>query len=363
MILFQLIQKPQLRGAELFASQLSQHLEGMGHRVYLVALYPGNYELPFTGEKIYLNRSNSMRWTDYRGWKTLATLIKKYQPDIVQCNAGDTLKYAVLSKLLFKWRQPIIARNASMVSLYIHNPFTKWVNRLLYKQTDWIISVSEHSKKDLNDLFPHTQRKSTVIPIGVTISPVHNVDLIGGKSDTFHIIHVGGFSFEKNHVGLLRIFKHFLSQNPNSHLHLLGNGPLLTSIQSKVEVMDLQENVTFYGWVSNPIDYIAKADVLVLPSVIEGLPGVLLEAMSVKTPVIAYNVGGISEVVDEKTGYLITIDNENSFIDAMVNVKENRPYEKIQNGFTLVEEEFSNENIAKKFEVSYYCLIKKNEIK
>ncbi len=95
MIIFQLIQKPQLRGAEMFAAQLSQELEKSGHTVFLIALFPGESVLPFSGTVLPLNRPIAKRWTDFEGWKQFAILIEQHQPDVIQCNAGDTLKFAV----------------------------------------------------------------------------------------------------------------------------------------------------------------------------------------------------------------------------------------------------------------------------
>jgi hypothetical protein len=51
LILFQIIQKPQNRGAEIFAAQLSEHLEKLGHTVILISLFEGVSELPFSGKK------------------------------------------------------------------------------------------------------------------------------------------------------------------------------------------------------------------------------------------------------------------------------------------------------------------------
>ncbi|MBF6640015.1 glycosyltransferase [Flavobacterium sp. J49] len=357
MIIFQLIQKPQFRGAELFACQLSGHLETLGHQVYLISLFPGESDLPFSGSKIHLNRPVAKRWFDYQGWKALAQLIQQHQPDVIQCNAGDTLKFAVLSKQFFGWNSPIIARNASMVSLYITNPLTLWINRQLYKNTAAIISVSENSKKDLTTLFPETLDKTTVIPVGIEIQPIKAVAWLGGGNAGKHLIHVGGFSFEKNHEGLLSIFKQFLAQYPDAHLHLLGEGPKKEAIQKRANDLGLQNNITFYGWVSNPVDYIAKADVLVLPSIIEGLPGVILEAMSCKTPVVAYNVGGISEVVDNlTTGYLVPKNEETIFVDALGKVFSAMNQSMIDRAFELVNQSYNNAVIAKQFEKEYFLI-------
>lgn len=354
MTIFQLIQKPQLRGAEMFACQLSMHLQGLGHKVILISLFSGAETLSFTGEKIQLNRPISKRWTDYEGWKEIAQLIEKYQPDVIQCNAGDTLKYATLSKQFFKWKTPIIARNASMISLYIKNPITKWINRQLYKNADCIISVSEQSKKDINTLFPETTLKSLVIPVGIEKTTSKEVLWKGGENSNIHIIHVGGFTFEKNHEGLLRIFHEFLEKEANAHLHLLGDGPKRNQIETLAETMGIDKKITFYGFVSNPTDYVHKADVLVLPSIIEGLPGVLLEAMYAKTITVAYDVGGISEIVENKvTGFLVPKNDEKTFVESMLMAINENQQDLITTAYNQVVQKYSNDYLAKAFEKVY----------
>lgn len=354
MIIFQLIQKPQKRGAEIFAAQLSEKLQKLGHKVVLISLFEGVCDLPFSGEIIHLNRPLSKRWYDIAGWKKLAQLVKEYKPDLVQCNAGDTLKFAVLSKQIFGWKSSIVARNASTVSGYIKSKSTKKINEFLYFKTDAIISVSEYSKKDLNQLFPATKNITTVIPIGVEKEIINKVDWRNADNASFNIIHVGGFTFEKNHKGLLNIWKLFLKEQPNAKLHLLGDGPLRKEIESLVALDGLQSSVIFYGWVVNPLDYIAKADVLVLPSIIEGLPGVLLEAMYCKTVVVANNVGGISEIIKpNETGFLAEKGEEEEFASLMKKAIHLNTNNISNQAYNLVEEHFSNDYIAQQFEKTY----------
>lgn len=359
MIIFQLIQKPQKRGAEIFAAQLSEHLQKLGHKVVLISLFEGVCDLPFSGEIIHLNRPISKRWFDFAGWKKLAKLIQKYNPDLVQCNAGDTLKYAVLSQQFFNWKSFIVARNASTVSNYIKSNSIKRINQFLYAKADAIISVSEYSKIDLNQLFPETKNKTTVIPIGVEKQEIKEVHWQNNVEASINIIHVGGFTFEKNHIGLLTIWELFLKENPNAVLHLFGDGPLRKEIESIVKAKGLESSILFYGWVVNPLDYIAKANVLVLPSIIEGLPGVLLEAMYCKTLVVAYNVGGISEIVKpNETGFLVEKGDEVDFVKAIENsILKESMYLK-ENASTFVSKNFDNHYIALNFE-NQYNLIKK----
>ena len=359
MTILQLIQKPQLRGAEMFASQLSNELVVLGHTVLVVALFPGESTLPINGTFIALNRPQHKRWNDFDGWKALAKLIKENNVDIVQCNAGDTLKFAVFSQFFTGWKAPIIARNASMVSAYIKNPIIKLLNRWMYSRTQAIVSVSHMAAKDLNGLFPETASKTTVIPIGINLQSFSPVAWKNASPTAFQIVHVGGFSFEKNHHGLLSIFEQWLNRFPDSQLHLIGDGPMRSEIEQVVATKKLTDKVSFYGFSKEAINYMHQADVVVLPSIIEGLPGVVLEAMYANTPVIAYNVGGVSEVVqNNQTGFLIEKGDENGFVHALEQVKINgkvAPY--VKNANELVVQKFNNTYLALQFEIIYKKLV------
>jgi glycosyltransferase involved in cell wall biosynthesis len=358
MIILQLIQKPQLRGAEMFASQLTNELVEMGHTVLVVALFPGESTLSVNGTFIALNRPPHKRWNDFEGWRALAKLIKEHQVDVVQCNAGDTLKFAVFSQLFNGWKTPILARNASMVSAYIKNPIIKLLNRWLYSRTQAIISVSQLAANDLNRLFPETKSKTTVIPIGINLQSFTTVAWKNASSTAFHIVHVGGFSFEKNHHGLLSIFEHWLNRFPDSHLHLIGDGPMRAEIEQAVATKKLTNKISFYGFTKEAINYMHQADVVVLPSIIEGLPGVILEAMYAKTPVVAYDVGGVSEVVQtNQTGFLIEKGDETGFVQALEQVKNNGKLATyVKNANELVVQKFNNTYLAHQFQSIYQRL-------
>ena len=131
-----------------------------------------------------------------------------------------------------------------------------------------------------------------------TISEIKEVVL--KPEDCQHIVHVGGFTFVKNYEGVLRIFQFLVNSNQNVHLHLIGDGPLLPKIENDVNKMKLNSKITFYGFVNNTLSLIKSSKMyLFFPSIIEGLPAVILEAMYCEIPVVAYNVGGISEIVEK----------------------------------------------------------------
>lgn len=350
MRVLQLIQKQQYRGAEVFSCQLSNHLIRHGHEVEVMSIFDGDAELPFKGILRSLSGNEKWRYTDFKGWKKLASFIEVFKPDIVQANAADTLKYAVCSKILHNWEVPVIYRNASSPSFYINDPFAKAFNAFLLKRVDMILSVSQASKKDLNDLYSFTSGKTFVVPVGVEEQEVLKDTREDGLK---HILHIGSFTKEKNHLELLEIFEKVLRENPHVVLDLVGEGPLFEKVQQHARENKLEDKVNFIGGVENPISYVQSADVIVLPSLIEGLPGVLLEAMYCRIPVVAYDVGGVGEIVSARSGNLIAKNDSGAFVEKLKEILEEPDEEQVEESYRMVQKDFLNSGIALKF-IQFY---------
>lgn len=359
MTILQLVQKPQLRGAEMFASQLSTHINESEHKAILVFVFPGSAPLPFTGEIKHLNGSPKRRMWDLQAWRKLAQIIKEEKPDIIQANAGDTLKYAVFSKLFFKWKQPIVFRNASTISLYIKTAPARMLNGFFFRFAKKIVSVSNTSASDFARLFPQYKNRIVTVPIGIEemTETADNNPLKDISRPA--LVHVGGFTFEKNHTGLITIFEGILKTQPNATLHCIGSGPLKQQIEELVKQKGLEQKVHLYGFRNDAMQFMKNADALLLPSIIEGLPGVILEAFYCKTPVVAYDVGGISEVViNNKTGRLVPKGNEDAFISNVLQALDNNAqnHQMTENASQLVMGQYLNRRIAQRFIEEYKLL-------
>lgn len=100
------------------------------------------------------------------------------------------------------------------------------------------------------------------------------------------IIHIGRFHSQKNHMFLLEIFKLVLESQPNSKLLLVGDGPLKNEIIKKTIELNIKDKVIIAGIRRDVPELLQSADVLLFPSLFEGLPGVVLEAQASGLPSI-----------------------------------------------------------------------------
>ncbi|MEH6403902.1 MAG: glycosyltransferase [Sneathiella sp.] len=169
--------------------------------------------------------------------------------------------------------------------------------------------VADASK--VAEIFGHHMRQAVkaVIINGIdthkfTPNVVSNPRQKFGLSEQDYVIGTAGrMVFEKNQELLIRAFAKLPG---NAHkLLIAGEGELKPRLENLVQELDIKQNVTFLGHVSDMPDFYNALDVFVLPSRKEGLPLSLLEAQSCGVPVIATDVGGVKEAVCHQTGSIV----------------------------------------------------------
>jgi glycosyltransferase involved in cell wall biosynthesis len=358
MRILQIIQKLQLRGAEIFTCQLSTELIRQKFEVDVLYLFDNekNDALDFDLKFIPLNANPARRLRDFKTYRKLSQIIDEGRYDIVQANSGDTLKYAVLSKLIYRWRAKLVFRNANRMTSFIHSPFQRIFNKWLLNKCDYFISVSENSRQDLIKLYPPAAFNSVTIP-----QATYTFDAIAPmkRSIPAHepvLIGVGSFVPEKNHIFLLEIFYHYYKLNGKGFLWLVGDGKLNSLLKAKVEELGIKERVTFWGYQRNVIPFLKSADVFVIPSLIEGLPAAILEAISCEIPVVASAVGGIPEVIEnEISGICIQEWSINKYVESIDKLLSNEPYKKglVRQAKAKLLQRFIVDKVAVDFGVQY----------
>jgi len=301
----------QARGQEIFACQLADHLEKLGHTVKVISLYPGQFNLPFPVEHVGLTSAKEI-WS-FRFWRKFREVIIEFQPDIIQANGGDTLKFAALTRMVYPYRGKLIFNNGGVVGYYFSNSFQKSFYKFLLKKVDAAISVSDYSAKDLEKLL-NSNLPQTQISIGIPLSKEINT----APEVQFQVfVHIGGFTPEKNHEFLIQAFQEYHKNHPESQLWLFGDGPLRIVTEAKAK-RQLPDSIRFFGSVSNPWSLIPPNAILLLPSKIEGMPAVIAEAFLHEIPVVATRVGGIAKMAEGMPSCkLVESGNQTQFLEGM----------------------------------------------
>lgn len=141
-------------------------------------------------------------------------------------------------------------------------------------------------------------------------------DNLGLDSNDLVIGHVGNFNKQKNHQFLIEVFKELLKIKNNAKLFLIGTGNTMDAIKEKVRLFGIEDNVVFTGSIDNVSAMMSAMDVMVLPSLHEGLPLVVIEAQIAALPCI------VSDVVTKECCYTDLVKFESLSSDTTIWVKD-----------------------------------------
>lgn len=150
---------------------------------------------------------------------------------------------------------------------------------------------------------------------------------LGISKDAGVMLSVGRLMPVKGHSYLLSAFSKLLQRSgysnaeQNLYLVLVGDGPEAEKLRQQAEDLSIAEYVVFTGYRKDVPDFLQMADLFVLPSLMEGMPIILLEAMAAGLPILASDVGGISEVViDGESAMLIPSADDEALADSLENL-------------------------------------------
>ena len=295
-----------LGGAEIMCENLVYELKKMGHEVIVVSLY--NKQTPITErfEKAeidirYLDKKDGF---DISIFNKLRKLFKQEKPDVIHTHIYTT-----------KYVFPIAAQLKIRVVHTVHSIATKEMsktsrklNKFFYKHFDVTpVALSEAVKKTIIEEY---RLEPTTVPV-----ILNGIDLNKCKQkshydidNVFRIVHVGSFLKVKNHTGLISAFEIFNKKHPKSELHLIGDGERRKQIEQLVFEKGLSKCVKFYGLQSNVHLYLSDMDVFTLPSLYEGIPMSIVEAMGTGLPIVATAVGGVPDMLNMDSALLVPVD-------------------------------------------------------
>jgi len=165
----------------------------------------------------------------------------------------------------------------------------------------------------------------------------------------------------KNHSGFLRVAAQIHKHMPDVEFVLVGDGPLRQELEREAASLGLGASTIFLGDRQDMPAVLASLDVAVLTSDSESLSNVILEAMAAGLPVVAYGVGGNSELLSHQRGALIPAGNETSFAEAVENVLLDTALRQQlgRNAQQFAQENFSLDRVRQRYVELYVALLQK----
>src|SRR5690606_3307764 len=300
-------------GAEGVCVTLANGLSRNGWQVTLVVLNLENAvnltRVDGSVEIVNLNVSR-VRWAFFSLFRYFVN--KKNQPVLV----FDHLLSVVLIflNLMFRLNLKVICRNINTLSEemnrysgFFYGVVIKRAVNLLYSKADYIINQSQGMMNDLVSLYPAVRNKTTYIynPVAERFSKA--CQTYPERSERNYFLCIGRLEKQKAFHYALDAFAMFLKENPDFRLKMVGDGSLRQSLVDKCSELNISGSVDFLGFQADTIELYRNARAVLLTSLYEGFPNVLVESLTVGTPVVSFDCqSGPSElIVDGVNGFLV----------------------------------------------------------
>ncbi len=264
-------------------------------------------------EVIYLNLDkHQVTWRCPGTINKVRQIISEHQVELVDCHMWRAMPIGALAAMFS-------AGNVKCIGVF-HGVKARLSIRtkLLYyftlKRMSHIVSVSEGGVEDIQALlWGAAPEKLVAIPNGLDFTHFSDV-AAGDRAELFGdslapkriFITVSRLAQKKNLERFLRAFSHVHSAYPNAGLVIVGDGELRERLETFVASKGLASSVTFLNFREDIPTLLKTADIYAIPSLREGLPRSLIEAMAVGKPVLASRINGHEEVVsDPEHGRLV----------------------------------------------------------
>jgi len=359
-------------GASLSALDVLISLGQIDPQMALIYLYKNNIPEELDGKKILYSQSfisprsidgtsrlNLKKMSNYIVKPFLINNLKNLSPRMSLVNSMGSHSLWKPIKEKYNWPGTLIIRESP--DLYKRSSLEDVINRL--KSYNYFIFVSDLVRKKWLKFNEIDSTKSFYIPNCIWEEKVNKLSQnsksnaqkkLFGNNDHFIAICIGEVKYRKGQDLIIKNLKLICKVIPNFKLLILGrqNQSFVIELKSSLKKLGLDKKVEFISHQPNAMEYIYAADVLLQPSRSEALPRTILEAMALKTPIIASDVDGIPELVKDNTSaILFSLSNIDKMIEGIYSVYSNDSFrvQITENAHKRYWDYFSRENHIKKY--------------
>lgn len=266
---------------------------------------------------------------------------------------------AILVKPFFPDLRIVTISHGGDAALMNKNKALRFLARFILKRVDAVVAVSSFIRKKLKDT-GYDETEIHMIPMGVNLESFrikHNQIPQPKEND---LVFVGRLEEKKGLLYLIDAIK-LLKENHSLSVKttIIGEGSQRTYLQNRVRELKIEDQVIFLGALTHAeiVPHLARSRIFVAPSInlsddVEGMPTVIMEALSVGLPVITTDAGGITDVIcDGKNGIIVRQGATDELSDAIRNLLQSTEHQnRLRINALETVKKYSYENIAKQYE-------------
>jgi|TARA_B110000008_G_scaffold273472_1_gene307825 L-malate glycosyltransferase len=273
---------------------------------------------------IIFNKYLNVIYFTFFGLFEIRKLYKEYNFEIFQASDAGGAMLALIASKIYRKKfifevQGDIFDYPGKVGGRVHSSLVKYFSRILVKRADYIRIVSPFLYDPLDKL-NIDRKKIFLIPPRCDSNLFNRKNIKQQKPEQFkanivNLLFVGNLLIAKGVDILLEAFALILKENSNISLVYVGDGEEKIRLIERSIELGIKDKVVFFGKVEYDLvpSLMHYSDILILPSIEEGVGRVILEAMAMELPVIASNVGGIPLVIEnQKDGLLFEVGDINT---------------------------------------------------
>ena len=334
-------------GAERVLLLIAEYLSNKGYDISIITFFEGeNYDISENIERIRLH-DGSLKIHKLRNLKNLLKYYSKKErrPDIVISFLPPA---SFVALLVAKYYNIKIICSEHINHLRKGDFVTKFTRNFLYRYADWLTILTTFDE-------PHYKSKGAntiVMPNPCTFEPRNGT--IGTRSKV--ILAVGSLNryHHKGFDNLINMISPLLKKNKDWTLKIVGSGDKgRTFLESLIEENQISDQLILTGYRSDVNALMQESDIFIMPSRFEGLPMVLIEAMSQGMACISYDckTGPSDIITDGHNGVLIEDQNQDAMVEGMESLlADPEERDRIRNNAVKSVDKFSLANIGGRWE-------------